>query len=127
MDEVLEWLKIAKSNLKMGKSYYILLDKDIRLEEFCYDLQQSVEKALKALLLYHKIKFPKTHIISELVDLLIVNSVEVPEKVFDALELTQYAVETRYPDNTIGVTEDEYKEAIEIAEAVYKWVEEQIK
>lgn len=127
MDEVLEWLKVAKSNLKMGKSYYILLDKDIRLEEFCYDLQQCVEKSLKALLLYHKIKFPKTHVISELIDLLRINSVRVPEKLLDAVELTQYAVETRYPDNYKEITLDEYKEAFEIAEAVYKWVEEQVK
>lgn len=127
MSEALEWLRIAHSNLKIGKSYYKLIDEGIRFEEFCYDLQQCVEKTLKALLIHNKIKFPKTHVISELVDLLIQNDIEVPETIFKAFELTQYAVETRYPDDYHAITEDEYNDAVQIAEMVYNWAEKLVK
>lgn len=126
MNDVKEWLKIAKSNFIVGKSFYILSEEDVRFEEFCFELQQSVEKSLKALLVHHNIKFPKTHSISALLTLLQENSVNLPEKILDAAELTKYAIETRYPDNYIEITEKDYEEAVQMAEYVYEWVKIQI-
>ena len=46
-----------------------------------------------------------------------------PEELLTALDLTIYAVTTRYPSFEEEISEQEYKEAIEIAEKVYDWVE----
>ncbi|MFH0702161.1 MAG: HEPN domain-containing protein [bacterium] len=122
MNDHLEWLKIAKSNLNLGKSHCKLIDENIRFEEFCYELQQCVEKSLKALLIFKKIEFPKTHSIEKLIDLLQKNGVSLPKNLLVSAKLTDYAIETRYPDDYTEITEEEYKEAVEIAEAVYKWI-----
>ena len=40
--------------------------------------------------------------------------------------MSDYAVEARYPGPMEPITEDEYKEAIEMAEDVVSWVEDLI-
>ncbi|MFH0703055.1 MAG: HEPN domain-containing protein [bacterium] len=123
----LDWLKRAKSNLSRGKECDNLDLREVFIEDLCFDLQQSTEKSFKALLLYKGIDFPKTHSISRLINLLKKYSIKVPDNVVDSAELTQYSVETRYPDNYRKVTKEEYEEAVELAETVYNWVKEQIK
>ena len=51
------------------------------------------------------------------------NGIEPPEQIRASAELTEYAVETRYPGPTEPVTIGEYKEAVRIAEMVVSWVE----
>ncbi len=48
----------------------------------------------------------------------------VPETIKDCVDLNDYAVFTRYPDDYKSIDEEEYKEAVEIAERVYNWVVE---
>ena len=122
-----EWLKRAKANLKLGRmASYVDLE-DIAIEDLCFNLQQSTEKALKALLVYYNIDFPKTHDIADLIKLLKKNTtIEISESIKRAAELTPYAVITRYLHWSAVVQED-YDEALEVAENVYDWVEEQIK
>ena len=125
-----DWIKRAKSNLVIAKnifkSEYEVFGGEVFFEELCFELQQSVEKSLKALLLFHGVEFPKTHDIDRLIKLLKINSVDIPEEILEAGILTQYAVRTRYPDDIRRITEEEYKEALEIAEKVYSWVKNQI-
>ena len=47
----------------------------------------------------------------------------LPSEVEAAASLTDYAVLTRYPGNFEPVTEEEYREAIYLAEAVIYWAE----
>lgn len=122
-----EWLRRAKANLKLGRADSYINLEDIAVEDLCFNLQQSTEKALKALLVYHNIDFPKTHDIADLIKLLKKNiRTEIPEIIKRAAELTPYAVITRYPHWTVVVQED-YDEALDLAENVYDWVEVQIK
>lgn len=51
------------------------------------------------------------------------NGLSLPEQIRAAAELSDYAVEARYPGPMEPVTEDEYKEAVKIAEMVVSWVE----
>jgi HEPN domain-containing protein len=81
---------------------------------------------LKALLLFKGLKFPRTHEISDLLKLLIKEQIDIPEVVLNSSVLTFYAVEARYPDNHHETTEENYQEAIKIAEYVYDWVSKQI-
>ncbi|MEI7474233.1 MAG: HEPN domain-containing protein [bacterium] len=130
MVNAIDWIKRAKSNLAIAKNIYEqeleAFGGEIFFEELCFEIQQSVEKAFKALLLFHNIEFPKTHDIDRLIKILRINNIEVPEEMLDAGMLTQYAVRTRYPDDIRKITQEEYIEALNIAEIVYNWAKEQI-
>ena len=121
-----EWLKRAKGNLKLGRKDSYKNLEDVSIEDLCFNLQQSAEKAIKALLIHHDISFPKIHDISELLKLLKKNStIEVPLDINRASELTPYAVLTRYP-HWNKISENDYNEALEIAERVYNWILQQV-
>ena len=114
------WLRRAKSNLIRAKQPK---HEEVFWEDLCFDAQQAVEKSLKALLLFHKIPFRFVHDIAELLTVLEQNGLSLPEQIRAAAELSDYAVEARYPGLMEPVTEDEYKEAVRIAEMVVSWVE----
>ncbi len=114
------WLKRAKSNLIRAKQPK---HEEVFWEDLCFDAQQAVEKSLKALLLFHKIPFRFVHDIAELLTVLEQNGLSLPEQIRAAAELSDYAVEARYPGPMEPVTEDEHKEAVRIAEMVVSWVE----
>lgn len=130
LDDVKEWMLRAKSNLeharRVNKNDLAVYGGYIFFEELCFDLQQCVEKSFKALLIYHNIEFPKTHSISKLIELLRENNIDFPDELLPSIDLTLYAVETRYPAYQDAITEQEYKEAVKIANDVYNWAEEQI-
>ena len=50
------------------------------------------------------------------------NGINLPGPIRAAAELSDYAVEARYPGPMEPITEDEYKEAIRIADEVVSWV-----
>ncbi len=114
------WLRRAKSNLIRAKQPK---HEEVFWEDLCFDAQLAVEKSLKALLLFHKIPFRFVHDIAELLTVLEQNGLSLPEQIRAAAELSDYAVEARYPGPMEPVTEDEYKEAVKIAEMVVSWVE----
>lgn len=120
-----DWLRRAKSNLEIAKREKI--SKYILYEDLCFDAQQSAEKAIKALLIYLKKEFPWTHSIEELLDIVSESSVDVPKNIRKAVVLTRYAVHTRYPGIGTSVNKDEYKEAVKLAEAVFRWVSKLVK
>jgi HEPN domain-containing protein len=119
-----EWLRRAKSNIARAKACKV--SSEILYEDLCYDAQQAAEKALKALCILHEILFPKTHDVGYLMELLEKGSVPIPEEVYKARILTGYAVETRYPGEYEPVNEDDYLNAVALAEKVVKWVEERM-
>lgn len=119
-----EWLQRAKSNMARAKAGKV--SSEILYEDLCYDAQQAVEKALKALCILHEILFPKTHDIAYLMELLEKESVVIPEDLYKARILTGYAVETRYPGEYEPVNEDDYRNAVALAGKVVKWVAERM-
>ena len=117
---VLEWIKRAKSNLERAKAGQV--STDILFEDLCFDCQQSVEKALKALLISYDIDFPRTHSIGRLLELVSTTGIETPKIILQAVELTEYAVNTRYPGELEEIGKQEYEEALEMAILVFEWV-----
>jgi len=117
-----EWLRMAKSNLELAKvgrfSEYILY------EDLCFLCQQSVEKALKGLLINFGVGFPFTHSINAIVNLFKEICIDIPDFVTNSASLTIYAVDTRYPPEEEPVSEEEYKIALDIAGKVYDWVKD---
>ena len=54
-------------------------------------------------------------------------SAEIPDDIQKAIDLTDYAVKTRYPGESEPVTKEEYEEALTTAETIYNWVSSIIK
>lgn len=112
-----DWISFAKSDLAIAK-----VDRTgaISYESLCFHTQQAVEKALKALLVFDNIEFPRTHNLRILLDLL-KNKHIIPDIVDESAALTEYAVSSRYPGESEPIEVEEYKRAVEITEAVLVW------
>ncbi len=77
-----------------------------------YDLvgfhaQQAAEKALKALLIRHQVKFRKTHDLGKLLDLAEPIAPGVRQELADIRALTPYAVDVRYPSDEPALGREE--------------------
>ncbi len=124
-DVAFAWLQRAHSDLQLGRA--ALNAQGVMPEDAAFHAQQCAEKALKALLLYRGISFPKTHAIEVLLDLLKAQGTSAPKGIDDAFELSEYAVQTRYPGEWEPVTKAEARKSIERAALVLAWVESQMK
>ena len=117
------WLARAHSNLLLAESGQ---QRGVFLEDLCFEAQQAAEKALKAVCVFYKIEFPKTHSLITLTALLEQAGVQLPPDVREADPLTSYAVQARYPDWDEAVTASEYQHALTIARQVVAWAEKMI-
>jgi len=115
-----EWLQYARSDLAVARQS---LGPEVLKETLCFHAQQAAEKAIKAVLVHCGIAFPKLHSIERLVDLL---PTDVPRThdLAAAHELTPFAIVVRYPGGRERITEEQYCEAVRLAEAVVAWAEE---
>ncbi|MDD5187994.1 MAG: HEPN domain-containing protein [Methanoregula sp.] len=86
-----------------------------------------MEKYLKALLIAHDVESPHTHIIARLLETLEQNKIPVPGNIKLSVDLTGYAVHTRYPGLYEPVTEDGFREALAVSECVHAWVRKQLR
>jgi len=89
----LEWLSRARSDLALARAK----PKGVYLEDLCFHAQQAAEKAIKALLICHRVQFPYVHDLAALLTLLERATGELPEHIRQAERLTQFAVRARYP------------------------------
>ncbi len=115
------WLRRSHSNLaraRQGRTAPEILYADL-----CFDAQQAAEKAIKAVLVSQATPFPKTHVIERLLDLVGGSGIEVPPNLCDAAALSDYATHTRYPGPAEAVTEEEWRQAVQLAEQVVQWAE----
>lgn len=121
-DDPREWMNRARSNLVLAQNRI----PDAYLEDLCFDAQQAAEKAIKAVMIARGIEFPYVHDLGSLLSLLEEIEEPVPEAIRTAVSLTTYATATRYPNTGAPVTEQEYQDAVAIAEAVVRWAEERL-
>ncbi len=96
------------------------------METLCFHAQQTVEKSIKAVLIHFRIAFPYTHDIAVLRDLVRSSGRNWPNDLDRAAELTDYAVESRYPGPFDEVTREEYDQAVALATRVLAWAEQSI-
>jgi HEPN domain-containing protein len=116
-----EWLRHARSNLSRCRADRAL--PEVLFEDLCFDAEQAAEKAIKAVLVLRGRRFPKTHDLAELLDLVTATGVVVPPEVLEAKRLTPYAVAGRYPGVSEDASEQDYREALEAAEKAVAWAE----
>ena len=113
------WLRRAESNLRIAQRGQ---EEGIFFEDLCFEAQQAAEKALKGLLIYLSDDYPRTHsfnlLLARLEPLL-----PIPEEIREVVELSDYAVQMRYPGDYYPVSEEEYRRAIALAERVWRWAQ----
>ena len=92
------------------------------LDTAAYHCQQAAEKAIKGYLLFHDVRFEKSHDIV----LLISQTVDIDSSFSDFFEaarlLTPLAVEFRYPGDYVEPELDEYHEAYAAAQALFVFI-----
>jgi len=113
------WMNYAKTDLRAA--YALLKSGEFFPRQICFLAQQCGEKAIKAVLIYEEVNFPKHHDLDRLRDL-VPNGWKVKAKFPDLAELTIWAVESRYPGDTPDVVEQETRETLSLAEAVLNTV-----
>ena len=122
-DNPVEWLNRAKSSLALAKQR----SREIYAEDLCFQAQQAAEKAIKAVYISKKVAFPYIHDISQLLAALEKENVIIPNNIKTASTLTLYAAQTRYPGLEGPVSDEEYHEALVLAERVVVWAEKTMK
>ena len=118
-----DWIVRASGDLALAKAP---LPDGAFYEDLCFHAQQAAEKAIKAVYVRYGLKFRYIHDLDELLAGLEREGVSIPQEVKDACILTNYAWEARYPGVSEPVTEEEYREAVSMAEKVVKWARNKI-
>ena len=114
--EAYRWLRFSAEDLDVARR--LLTDCPPVPRHVCWLAQQSAEKALKAALVLEEVEFPFSHDLDALRNLLPYGwRVHVDHP--DLAELTEWAVETRYPGEWPETTEAEATRAESQARAVH--------
>jgi HEPN domain-containing protein len=123
MERYKSWIARARSSLELAQ---VKIIQYIHYEDLCFQLQQAAEKALKGLLIYYEFEPEFTHNIEILLNEL-KKFTEIPENIKEAAQLTNYAVQTRYPGEYDEITKEEYENSTKIANVCLDWVENKIR
>ena len=110
------WINYAETDLRAAHA--LLESKEFFPRQICFLAEQCGEKAIKAVLIYTEVKFPKHHDLDRLRDL-VPKGWKVKDQFPDLAELTIWAIESRYPGDTPDVTEAEARETLKLAKAVF--------
>jgi HEPN domain-containing protein len=111
-----DWVRKAESDFKTAQ--HLCQSSPDFTEGAAFHSQQSAEKYLKAFLVWHQIEFPKTHNIEVLLGLAGKADDKIREILQEAMVLTPYGVEFRYPGDYPEVTRTDAERALWIADRV---------
>lgn len=95
-EETKNWLNYSEENLEAAK---VLLSSEL-YNPCLHNIQQSVEKALKSLIIEKDISFKKTHNISELKVILNLNFISIDLSDDECEFLDSIYLPTKYPMNS---------------------------
>ncbi len=90
-----QWVLKAEEDMEVARSLADLARP--KRDAACFHCQQSAEKYLKALLQELGLVVPRTHILNDLLDLLLPHDATLAPLRRGLRSLTRYAVEYRYP------------------------------
>ncbi|AEF18254.1 HEPN domain protein [Thermoanaerobacterium xylanolyticum LX-11] len=128
-DEYKQWLNYAEDDYKAANE----LLKAKLYNVVCFYSQQSIEKYLKAYLIYNGINPPRVHHLITLIRIINKFSDAFDEFIDDVKTVDMYYIPSRYPDAPIGSlpdgmpNEDDAKKALEVAANIRKRIKEIIR
>lgn len=116
---VQRWFANASEDLRVSEVLF-QIDATKYLRSIPYHAQQAAEKSIKGYLAYQKVKFPYIHDIGKLATLVLSINPELEDLLKEADDLTDYAIQFRYPDavNRREPTITDAKEALKTAKKV---------
>lgn len=117
------WIAKAEADFEAAKTL-IRSRKRGMFDIVCYHSQQCAEKYLKAYLTYRRIKFPKTHDLEKLLDLIIVFDPLCASERESALFLNPYSITIRYPGDE--ASREEAKKALKVLSSFRTFFQDRI-
>ena len=117
--EALRWLRYAEDDL--GVASRLMASAPMTPRHVCWLSQQAAEKVLKAALVLEGVDFSYTHDLDALRNTL-PDGWAVQNTHPDLAELTEWAVEARYPGDWPDPTEEEAGRALSQARSLYESV-----
>jgi HEPN domain-containing protein len=119
-DIVKQWIKKADHDLGTVQVTYLYLPQ--YSDTVAFHCQQAAEKYLKGFLFFLDIPFNRQHSLNYLLGLLS-SKIEISNELYEnASELEEFAVEIRYPDSSVDLSDDEIKRAFKIAKLIRTFV-----
>ena len=121
--EAQRWLRYAEEDLAGAKT--LAGDEAAVPRQSCWLAQQSAEKAIKSLLIFLGIDFPRSH------DLDLLRNLVPPQRPLktepaDLAELSEWAVEARYPGEWPDPTPQDAAQALATAGQVLRLVRDDL-
>jgi len=116
----LRWFDLAEDDLRLAH-YALTMASSCPYRLVAYHAQQCAEKYLKGNLVLSGVDFPFTHNVARLLELSPQGQAWA-EALWDAEELSAYAIAARYPSEFDLITREEAGRAIQLAEAVRRAV-----
>lgn len=118
--EIELWLSKGDHDLGTAKITYLHIPE--YLDTVTFHCQQAVEKYLKAYLIFLSIPFKFTHDLVYLLDLIVQKDLDFHNYYEIVSELQGYAIEVRYPNETIFLSNEKVEKALMIASNVRELV-----
>ena len=112
------WLRYSLEDLEAAEA---LAGTKVNPRQVCFLAQQAAEKAVKAILVFCQIEFPKSHDLEALVNM-IPEGWTVKSRDLDFSTLTEWAVEARYPGDWPEATHSDAQTALAIATQILRVV-----
>jgi HEPN domain-containing protein len=120
-----DWLESGKKHLEVAE---ILFKNGHYTDIVGIELQQSIERILKAVLAYNNLSITRTHDLATLLEA-IKNEIEFNNEIREQCEIaTDYFIDNRYPvsGSNFLPSDKEIKKIIESADYIYNTVKEYI-
>jgi HEPN domain-containing protein len=115
-EETRRWLAYAEADLQAANA--LLKQQQSFAQQICFLAQQAAEKSLKAALIFLQIEFPFRHDL-DLLRNLVPKDWPIHNAQPDLTDLTEWAVEARYPSHNEEATIDDAQMALAQAQAVW--------
>jgi HEPN domain-containing protein len=124
LESARSWMEKSAHDLETAR---LLIRREKRLLDIAvYHCQQTAEKALKACLTANEIAFPKTHSLEDVLDLCLPANPDFEQFRDHCEKLTPLIHEFRYPDAGDQPDLNRAAEALQLAEDVYAFCEQQL-
>lgn len=118
--EASTWVRVAEDDLRSAE-YLLTMGDSGPFNVICFLSQQSAEKHLKSLLIYHGVDFAKTHDLIALINA-VPPSAGLGVDPEELLVLNRYSIQPRYPGDWWPYSKVDAEEAVAVAKTVRKAV-----